>query len=363
VNETSTSKQYRRSYYRHDRGWSDDSEGAELRLDAISLERRSIESRNILYRPDGRGGWLALADESGFSARQRGFVWEAWKTAVNTQPFVAFRGYRVVDLEMLDDLLRDLTLYNEDGQILSGVLGAGYIFLLEEDDARTFVLRVRELGGLVSWGSPAAEGLPRLMERFRLLLSEIEEVRAQDAKAVAEARAGNFDLVAAFERRSRQFIADCEGAFELYSEIKRVLDALRDAGRTAAERAEGEALYREARELLARARLARDERSSDASELAWLAGAGGHKPTRRPPLAALELARAARAAGLEVFENEISVVVALNEELELSFGRDGLSVRARGREETTSAPLSPSAPRGAAEASGGRPRPLLDASP
>jgi hypothetical protein len=304
-----------RLYLHPEQGWVQDPQDAILRLDASVIERRVMDSRNVLYRPDQKGGWQAVTDESDLDGRSRGLIWETWETAVDGQPYFAFRGLRVVDAE-IGGLLAGTTVRDEEGVILSEPLRAGRLFLLDEQGAVVFAGRVKQAGGSIAWGSPLPQEASNSVARLRELGVRVDKDRAEDREVLTAARAGNLAGVAGFEGRTAGFLALCAEVFEVYSVCLTSLSHLLRQGKTMAEREEAAATLREARALRDQAVIAREERDEDASELAWRAGQGrGHHdtPPLGPLLAARAVGRLAAAAGHVVTEGDRTVSIELED--------------------------------------------------
>lgn len=300
-----------RSYYSAERGWTDDAEGAELRLDASSLEQRLVEARNVFYRPDGKGGWQAVVKEQELAAAARGLVWETWNAAVETESLHAFRGLRVVDAAMAATLLAGLLLRDEQGLRFSEPLRAGRLFLLGKEDAVSFAKRVKAAGGTIFRSDPLPEDAGAALARMAQQLSRLEAERALDAEALTSARTGNLAGASGFEARSKGFLEACAELGEGHAELRRTVAFLRSQGRSQQEREAAELLQRQARELRDRAQMLREERDEDACELALRAGKrdSGAAPAANRILAGRALGKLAAEAGYEVEQTASGVRV------------------------------------------------------
>lgn len=309
-------------YFHPETGWDDQAEGAELRLDASVIEHHKVEARNVLYSRDAAGDWRPVTDESKLDGRHRGLVWETWKTAVDGDEYLAFRGVRAVDEKLATELLHGLAMRDEEGVILTESNQAGRIFLLGSESALEFAKRVKQADGVVLWGLSLPEGMETHLARLNALNGLIEKERAKDRETVAEAELGNFSGIASFERRTKGFLTLASESADVYVSCRRALNQMLAQGKTAGEREQASSTLAQARQARDTIVVAREERDEDASELARLTGveSGRIEPSTAPALrlAAGTIARSARKAGYEVKEREGVVVIRLpNGTLEL----------------------------------------------
>lgn len=303
-----------RSYFHSEGGWDNNPEGAELRLDASALESRQVEAWNVIHERDAQGDWRPLAEEIDLDGLRRGLIWETWRTAVDGDEFIAFRGIRVVDEDLAIGLLRDLPIRDEDGILLSDPRRGGRLFLLDGSSATTFARRVKAAGGSVTWGNPLPEEVEISLERLRSLISFITEERASDLKTLNEARKGNFSGIVGFEGRTKRFLALVGEVAEVYISCRRGLRNLLAQGKTASERKQASETIEQARRIRDRAVIAREERDWDAAELARLGGIGSFKielPSPALVLAVKAIGELARQSGYQVEDKPQNIIIRL----------------------------------------------------
>jgi hypothetical protein len=234
--------QHAHRLYLHPGGaWDGEPEGATLRIDARARVRASAESRNQLYRPDGKGGWEAVTDESALSAGERGLVWFGWPTMVRGHAYLAFKGVRVVD-EDVAALVRGLSVFDEEGSALEAPQEAGHLFLLEPADARAFHKRVKEAGGEVRRGDPVAPSAHERLEALSGATSRMEASGEQDKAFVVEAEGGDFSGQPSFERRHKEQHDALSQGRAAYHDIESAVRPLLDAGRSLEERSQAESI-------------------------------------------------------------------------------------------------------------------------
>lgn len=304
-----------RVYFHPERRWTVDPEGATLRLDATSLERKAIEARNVLYAADGKGGWRAISRESALDGLSRGLVWETWATAVDGEVYYAFRGLRVVDEELADGLLAGLPLRDEEGRLATEPRRLGRVFLLDEAHAAELARRLKDADGVLSWGNPLSEGSQTALERLGQIAARVGEERAKDSTVLRDARTGNLAGVADFEARTKAFLTLAADTAEAYAECKRQVRHLLAQGKTLEERETAAAHLQEARLLRDGVTVAREERDEDAAELALRAGIAAGRaidsPSPNLQLAARAIGRLADEAGYQVEQDHGTTVIHL----------------------------------------------------
>lgn len=304
-----------RVYFHPERRWTVDPEGATLRLDATSLERKAIEARNVLYAADGKGGWRAISRESALDGLSRGLVWETWATAVDGEVYYAFRGLRVVDEELAEGLLAGLPLRDEEGRLATEPRRLGRVFLLEEAQAAELARRLKEADGVLSWGSPLAEGAKTTLERLGQIAARVNDERIKDSAVLRDARTGNLAGIADFEARTKAFLALAADTAEAYADCKRQVRHLLAQGKTIEERETAAAHLQEARLLRDGVTVAREERDEDAAELALRAGIAAGRALDNPSpnlqLAARAVGRLADEAGYAVEQDHGTTVIRL----------------------------------------------------
>lgn len=304
-----------RVYFHPERRWTLDPEGATLRLDATSLERRVVEARNILYAADGKGGWRALSNESALDGLSRGLAWETWPTAVDGEVYYAFRGLRVVDEDLAEGLLAGLPLRDEDGRLATEPRRLGRIFLLEEASSAELARRLKEADGVLSWGDPLSEGATTAIGHLGQIAARVAEERARDAGVLKDARGGNLAGVADFEARTKGFLTLAADTAEAYAECKRQIGHLLAQGKTLEEREAAAVHLQEARVLRDGVTVAREERDEDAAELALRAGIARGRAVDNPSpnlqLAARAVGRLAGEAGYTVEQDHGTTVIHL----------------------------------------------------
>lgn len=293
-----------RLYLHPQRGWNTEPEGALLRLDAQMRSRTAAEARNLVLRPDGQGGWAAVSEETSLSPRERGLVWYGWQTMAEGQPYLAFKGVRVLDSAVAEQLLKDLTIRDEDGNVLDDPAAAGHIWLLSVDDAREFHQRVKAAGGEVHRGDPLPQAALSAADSIDAAQASMDVHTSEDATTLAEARAGDFSGQAAFERRHESVDALMQRARKAHAECERALRPMSLPGRSVAEQAEAATLRGRAVAALERCGVAHEQREAAEREMAVLAArASGRLATPEIPSARLlmfrELGRIAREQGLE----------------------------------------------------------------
>jgi hypothetical protein len=302
-------------YFHFETGWDEQAEGAELRLDASVVEHRKVEARNVLYSRDQKGDWRPVSDESALDGQHRGLIWETWKTAVDGDEYLAFRGVRAVDENLAEEFLKGLALRDEEGVILTESRQAGRIFLLDNETALEFAKRIKDAGGVVSWGLSLPEGIGTHLTRIKTIADLIEAERVQDQEIVAEAESGNFSGIASFERRTKGFLTLASESADLYMSCRRALRQLLSQGKTPGEREQAASTLAQARQARDAVVVAREERDEDAAELARLAGidAGRVEPSKAPALrlAAATVARGARRAGYKTEERDGEIIIRL----------------------------------------------------
>lgn len=304
-----------RMYLNADGRWSDQPDGATLRIDT-SVRNRVVAARaqNTLYRPDGNGGWQAVTDDSELSSVQRGMSWEVWKTQRADESYHAFRGVRAVDDAVLL-LLEGLLLRDRHGDVIEDPRAAGREFLLSTPDTREFLDRLKRAGGQVHRAELTPAAAAAAAQRAEAACQQLAGLLDEDRRAVAEAYRRDFSALAAFQRREPQ--------------IRRLFDAVRDAvdvceraseeqlvaGMSIEERSGLEAVCGRAREALQRAGALLEEHAAADTEIARMHAhthAGGPDPRRTPAARALlfrELGAVLAEDGLDVEFTEQGVRV------------------------------------------------------
>jgi hypothetical protein len=267
-------------YYLHPDGrWTDQPDGAVLRLDS-SLRRVEVASRgsNRLMRPNGRGGWRPLADERGLSGRERGLVWETWRTAFAGEEHHAFRGVRAVDAAVAL-LLEGLTVRALDGSVHETPEAAGRVFMLSREDTRQFLLRVKDAGGEVHRAQAVPERAERALVRAQEALGAIERLVAEDRATLDEVRGGDLSGLAALDARAapwRKALGDFNAAL---TDAREALLPLRGGDRTAEELTDLGAFDARATQLRSRADVLAEERESLRADIGrWAAHHQGRAP-------------------------------------------------------------------------------------
>jgi hypothetical protein len=302
-----------RSYFSPQRGWSEEEEGAILRLDASVLERRLREGRNALFARAEDGSWRPILGEE-LSAVERGFVWGTWPTVVEGTRYRAFRGRRALDGELAQTLLAGLAVRDEEGVLVEAGAAAGFVFLLSEEDALVFAARVKELRGQIVRSSPIDPAAEATLDRLETLVAGLEAARSEDETVLRAARAGDLSGLESFEARTPSFLAAQKEVALGFESLRRALGALRAQAKTRAERAAAEVSLRRGRQLRHRASLLREARDEDASELALLAAGetpSGEDVRAQAVTAAHALARVAERQGRAVTFAEEGAVVHL----------------------------------------------------
>jgi hypothetical protein len=264
------SKRHAHRLYLGENGWTPNPEGAQLRLDASLRTVVAAQPKNQLHRPDGKGGWIAITQEEGLSAIERGLVWFGWQTAAQGEQYLAFKGVRVLDETVITQLFKDLKVRDEDGQVVESPAGVGHIFLLSIDDARLFHTRVQEAGGQIHRGDPIPNAATVALQSLEKTADALDELGSQDESFLAEARAGDFSGQAAFERRYSEYEKTMQQAMNYFQEGQRALAPLTAPGRSLQDNAHAQALLGRLGFALERCTLIQEQREASEKELAEL---------------------------------------------------------------------------------------------
>lgn len=304
MSETLAEPRSRRLYLHPQTGWTENPEGAVIRLDAYLSVRQLAESRNLVRVPDGRGGWTVPHDETKLSPVQRGLVWSGWRTMAGGKEYLAFKGVRVVDDEVAK-LLDGLTVRAETGARLDNPQSAGHLFLLSVDDAAVFHKRVKDAGGEVLRGTPVPEDVTAAMRTLKQCAEQMRALSEQDEAVLDEARSGDFSGQASFERRHGQYAALMQRARDVHEEGTRALRSLGAPGRSADDQARALSLDVQLSADMGACVTAYEQREGLERELAReLAMAQGKLTVVASPAQRLlmfrELGRVAREEGLQV---------------------------------------------------------------
>jgi hypothetical protein len=230
------------------------------------------------------------------------------------QQYLAFKGVRVLDEQIAQLLLEDLTVHNEDGVVLEEREAAGHIFLLDVADAKSFNKRVKNAGGVVHRGDPMPDAARDATESIEKCGAAMEQLTAEDGSAVSEAIADNFSGRSAFERRREPFDTQMQRARAAFDDCERALRPLALPGRSLAEQAQAVAMSERATRAIALCGSLYERREAAERELARLIAhaEGGPPPeeSRAQRLLLLrEVGRIARANGLETEETPEGVRV------------------------------------------------------
>lgn len=308
----------RLSYFHPETGeWNDVRDGATMRIDAKSRSREVFDARNEFYRRGENGRWDPVHEDD-LTAEERGLVWEVWPTSVGGDNFVAFRGVRVLDGRLAEELCQGITIRNEQGQVLESPLRAGLVFLLDREGMKLFSARLKDKGGRAFRGDPAPQGAKAAIARLEHVVGQLERERDVDAGQVEKVRGGDFSAVAAFHTRTKEFLEVFSAVPAEYQQCHRALSHLLSQDRTPGERTRTQELLREARSLRERAQVMREARDADASEIDLLYGEAQGKvrpgPAPAPRLVAFrEIGRLAKSAGHEVENTSQGVRIKLEE--------------------------------------------------
>lgn len=295
-----------RLYLSPDGRWGSDPKGATLRLDSTVRPRAvAVQAQNVIYRPDGKGGWQPILDDQDLPPLQRGLIWEVWQTQRRGEIFHAFRGVRAVDDQTLM-LLDGLLLRDATGDVIADPKAAGRLFLLSRDDTKQFLERLRGVGGKVLRAELTPEAAERAAARAEQSAAELEALITHDRQTVTEARNSDFSGVPAFQRRHALITEQFAAVRAAFEDCERAAQVAAKPGLTVAEQAAGEGVLGRAREALQAAGALLEEREMAESEIArWQAFSQGTGPDphRTPAARALlfrELGRVLAADGMEV---------------------------------------------------------------
>ena len=177
--------------------WSDEPEGATLRLD--SVVRSQVV--NTVYRKQ-KNGWQVV-DQQELDARERGFVFQCWKTSISEKEFLAFYGYRAIDGEMAS-LFKDLRPRQVNGEIIKDPLEIGHQFLLNGPDSKKFHTRLTKMGGLIISSSPSNDKAAKLVRACEQTLDKLNQILIADASVVELCENGDFSRSQELQSRSEE---------------------------------------------------------------------------------------------------------------------------------------------------------------
>jgi hypothetical protein len=305
----------RRSYFHPERGWSDDPEGATLRVDSQVRFLEKGQAQTLIYRREADGSWSIVLDNDELDSGEKAYLWQTWKTRAAGQDMMAFRGLRAIDSET-SRFLVDLVPHDLEGNPLSDPEDAGFLFLLSDHDAREFSRRVmKEERGTVEIVK-ATDGRPQaLIERLRKEREVVEKARALDQDSISRGRDGDFSGLPSFRGRTDQLRERFSVIGRLVSELELSVSHLRNQDRTEEERVLAEQLVREAKRIKTAVQSERGSRDEEAAELDYLqAVALGNAPAFVEKLrrsVALEVGLAAKKKGFPVQETADGVRIAL----------------------------------------------------
>jgi hypothetical protein len=230
-----------RHYFHPERGWSDDPDGAVLRLDAAFRPQHVKEALNRFFIADGRGGWRGVEERYDRPGIERGLVWASWVTAADGVRFLAFDGLRVLDRQLSDELLSGLSVRDDSGRIIEPT-SAGMVFLLDRDDAKVFSERVRALGGEIQRGQPLPVVARQAAEQIEAAYQQLEALLQQDLATEREADNGDFSGLSAFEQRTQAARSLLDTITSATTAGQRAVAGMLEPGRTLTEQAEAAAL-------------------------------------------------------------------------------------------------------------------------
>lgn len=297
----------KRLYLHSDGKWTDNPQGALLRLDSRQIGRWQGNASNHFFSPDSEGGWQPVLDLSALSASQRGLDFAAWKTEIDGQAFLAVSGPRVIDSEMASELLGEVSVYDRKGQQLSDPTEAGDTFLLDAAGARRFTSRVKELGGTVSRAEISNKEAEQAVSAAEQILAGLSSLADADRVDIEKARSGNFTGQKDFERRGKE-IRDLSGRLHhLRSRAQDLVSA------SSSQSLEEQSLVRgslsRVEELWNEAGIILEARGANEAELISLLSGGNEvdMPPAARRLLAEEMGRLAREQGLSVVSDEHSV--------------------------------------------------------
>jgi len=134
------------SHFTPERGWEADEQSAELRLRARLSLQASVIADNQIERRGADGSWQPV-DETTLSAAQRGYIWRAWRGAIDGRPVIQMRGIRALDQGEAQQLFAELEPLGLDGRPLEDPALCGLSFALTLEQAPRFAERIRALGG------------------------------------------------------------------------------------------------------------------------------------------------------------------------------------------------------------------------
>lgn len=304
-------------FFHPDRGaWDADPAGATMRLDNRLVSR--VEGEAQLYQAEADGSWRPVLDEQQLQGRERGLVFQVWKSELRGKTAQVFRSVRVLDEQLCAELLQGLQPLDLEGRPL---VGAAQTFLLldhgKQSQARSFGERVLATAGVFL---PAPVGGPELAEavaQVRSHLAALEELRRADQGYLQQAREGITAGIAAHERATPQVQEASRTLGAAIEQATLLLNAQLTMDRSPQERANADDLRARVDQARERGLVAIKQRNEEAVELAVLAS-GGKRQLPPPPGAVAafrETAARAAASGLTVQEQDGVLSIQVGDQL------------------------------------------------
>jgi hypothetical protein len=270
-----------------------------MRADAETTTVTGVKARNRLFSRNHQGGWDPAIDIDHLSSSQRGLIWFTWRSSVDGNPALAFRGVLAID-NHLQHLIEGLDVRDSEGRPCVGEQ-TGTSFVLGQDDAKVFISRVRQLGGGVVKSEPVPEDVMRAADQAEALVANLERTSQEDDTVVARADSGDLTVIPEFEQRAAVYADARSSVTELARTCREATAGLIAQGRTITEQATASGLLDRCVAAQAQVGALCEQRAANEQHLALLIH-GGRKPKASAGSRALlyrEIARLAVDAGRE----------------------------------------------------------------